>query len=154
SMKTSISIHQDGQIVAQTLTHNGIQLIGYQACVFVALYDQNGLATGTPPFYTTDPQRFGIDGAFFAGTSDRADTWNAQIAPPVTVNLIGTVVIAQYTCPNDPHRDWNSWSAPLFSLVDEGAKAWNIYKGASSGSGGSGGGSSGGNNIPGSGAQS
>src|SRR5262249_39841557 len=110
SMKTSISIHQDGQIVAQTVAHNGIQLTGYQACVYVALYDPNGSSTGAPPFHETEPQSIGIDGAFWAGTSDKTLFWSAQVTPPVTVNLIGTVVIVQYTCPNDPHRDWNSWA--------------------------------------------
>jgi hypothetical protein len=146
SMKTAISIHQDGQIVAQTTVHNGIQLAGYQGCVYVALYDQS--ADSDPaalPFYQTASQAFGIDGAFIAGTPDRSITWTAQITPPVTVNLIGTVAIAQYTCPNDPHRDWTSWSAPLFSVIDEGAKAWSVYKGAS--------GSNAGNNVSGSGAQ-
>lgn len=147
SMKTSISIHQDGQIIAQTVTHNGIQLTGYHGCVYIALYDQNSSDTD-PPFYETASQSFGIDGAFIAGTSDRTDNWSAQITPPVTVNLIGNVVIAHYECPSDPHRDWNSWAAPLYSLIDEGAKVWNIYKGSSSGGG------NGGNNVAGSSAQS
>lgn len=153
SMKTGLSIHQNGQIVAQTTLHNGIQLTGYQGCVYVALYDQN--ANSDPnglPFYQAATQAFGIDGAFIAGTPDRNVTWTAQITPPVTVNLIGTVAIAQYTCPNDPHRDWNSWSAPLFSVIDEGAKAYALYKAASGSGGSGGGGGSGGNNVSGSGA--
>jgi hypothetical protein len=66
SMKTSISIHQDGQIGAQTVTHNGIQLTGYKGCVFLALYNQNA-SSNSHYFYATEPQRFGIDSAFIAG---------------------------------------------------------------------------------------
>jgi hypothetical protein len=148
SMKTAVSVHQDGKIVGQTTTHNGIQLTGYRGCVYIALYDENATETDPPYWQMDPPQMFGIDGAFFAGTKDRTDAWSVQITPPVAVNLIGTLVIAQYTCPNDPHRDWNLWSAPLFSLVDEGAKAYALYKGVA-GSGNS----QNGNNVQGSPAQ-
>jgi len=57
SIKTSISIHQDGQIVAQTVTHNGIELTGYKRCVFLALYDQNA-SSNCDYFYATAPTAF------------------------------------------------------------------------------------------------